>query len=103
MALVALTDNLCKQLDRSGPVLLLLSDLTAPFDTVDHDLLTHRLTTSGVHRVVLKQLICLLQFQGQKVALGERVSARHPIICGVLQEAILSPMLFNNYMCPPAP
>ncbi|XP_015284428.1 PREDICTED: 26S proteasome non-ATPase regulatory subunit 11 [Gekko japonicus] len=41
--LVALTDDLRRQLDRGGSALLLLLDVTAAFDTADYIPLTHRL------------------------------------------------------------
>lgn len=58
-------------------VLGMLLDLTEVFDTVGHDLLTHKLTDG----VVLKWLSSLLQGWGQRTALGERVSTGYLLMC----------------------
>lgn len=64
MALVALTDDLCRQFHQGGLMLLLLLDLTAVLDMVNHDLLTHCLTDVGVCGVILKWLTSFLKGQG---------------------------------------
>lgn len=43
MALITLTDDVCKQLNQGKLALLSLLDLIAIFDTVDYDILTHHL------------------------------------------------------------
>ena len=52
-ALVALTDDLRHQLDLGGSALLILLDLTAAFDIVDHGLLAHRLADMGIQGLAL--------------------------------------------------
>uniref|UniRef100_A0A670I2H7 Reverse transcriptase domain-containing protein n=1 Tax=Podarcis muralis TaxID=64176 RepID=A0A670I2H7_PODMU len=99
-ALVALTDDLRRQLDRGGSGLLILLDLSAAFDMVDHELLDHRLADVGIQGTVLQWLRSFLSGRGQRVALGGELSSRHSLVCGVPQGAILSPMLFNIFMRP---
>ena len=99
-ALVTLTDDLRRQLDLGGLALLILLDLTAAFDIVSHGLLAHRLADMGIQGPALKWLASFLQGQGQRVALGESISERRALSCGVPQGAILSPMLFNIYIRP---
>lgn len=70
---------------------------------VDYGLLTHYLANVSVGGAALKWLSTFLPDQGQRVELGESVSNKHPLIYGVLQEAILSAMLFNVYVYPPPP
>uniref|UniRef100_A0A803SMB9 Reverse transcriptase domain-containing protein n=1 Tax=Anolis carolinensis TaxID=28377 RepID=A0A803SMB9_ANOCA len=98
--LVSITDHLRCQLDRGGSVLLVLLDLTAAFDTVDHNLLTHCLAVAGVRGTALNWLASFLHNRGQRVERGGLVSERSPLHCGVPQGAILSPLLFNIYMQP---
>uniref|UniRef100_A0A670I3D4 Reverse transcriptase domain-containing protein n=1 Tax=Podarcis muralis TaxID=64176 RepID=A0A670I3D4_PODMU len=99
-ALVTLTDDLRRQLDRGGSGLLILLDLSAAFDLVDHELLDHCLADVGIQDTVLQWLCLFLSGRGQRVALGGELSSRHSLVCGVPQGAILSPMLFNIFMCP---
>ncbi|KAF7248770.1 Transcription elongation factor A protein 2 [Varanus komodoensis] len=47
-ALVALYDDLCREKDRRSASLLVLLDLSAAFDTIDHDILLDRLAGLGV-------------------------------------------------------
>lgn len=54
MALVALTDDLFKQLDLGGLVLLFLSYLTVVFNTVDYDLFAHYFAKVGMPGVTSK-------------------------------------------------
>uniref|UniRef100_A0A803TEE6 Reverse transcriptase domain-containing protein n=1 Tax=Anolis carolinensis TaxID=28377 RepID=A0A803TEE6_ANOCA len=98
--LVTITDQLRCQRDQGGSALLMLLDLTAAFDMVDHNLLTHRLAMTGVRGIPLKWVSSFLQNRGQQVVRGGMVSAWSPLTCGVPQGAILSPLLFNIYMRP---
>lgn len=67
---------------------------------VDHDSLTHHLTDIGVSGVAFKWLTTFLLGWGQRVALGERMSPWHPLVCRAPRGTVLSPMLFHIYMCP---
>ena len=49
-ALVALMDDLRRHLDQGGSALLILLDLFAAFDTVDHELLACRLAAAGIQQ-----------------------------------------------------
>ena len=60
-ALVALMEDLRRHLDQGGSALLILLDLSAAFDTVDHELLACRLVTAGIQGTVLKWLVSFLQ------------------------------------------
>ena len=70
-ALVALTDNLRCQLDLGGSALLILLDLTAAFDIVDHGLLACHLANVGIQGLALKWLKSFLQGRGENRALGD--------------------------------
>uniref|UniRef100_A0A803TE10 Reverse transcriptase domain-containing protein n=1 Tax=Anolis carolinensis TaxID=28377 RepID=A0A803TE10_ANOCA len=98
--LVAITDELRRQSDSGGSALLVLLDLTAAFDTVDYDLMIHRLAMSGIRGQALNWFNSFLRNRSQCVEYMDQVSDRSPLLCGVPQGAILSPLLFNIYVRP---
>uniref|UniRef100_A0A803U0W5 Reverse transcriptase domain-containing protein n=1 Tax=Anolis carolinensis TaxID=28377 RepID=A0A803U0W5_ANOCA len=98
--LVAITDELRRQSDSGGSALLVLLDITAAFDTVDYDLMIHRLAMSGVCGQALNWFNSFLLNRSQCVEYMDQVSDRSPLLCGVPQGAILSPLLFNIYVRP---
>ena len=99
-ALVALYDDLCRAKDRGSVTLLILLDLSAAFNTIDHSILLEQLAEFGVGGTALQRFRSYLAGQIQKVVLGEHCSAPWVLHYGVLQGSVLSPMLFNIYMKP---
>ncbi|KAF7240874.1 putative RNA-directed DNA polymerase from transposon BS [Varanus komodoensis] len=97
-ALVALYDGLCREKDRGSASLLVLLDLSAAFDTIDHGILLDRLAGVGVGGTVLQWFRSYLNDRFQKVVLGDYGSAPWQLCHGVPQGSILSPLLFNIYM-----
>ncbi|KAF7235294.1 Vomeronasal type-2 receptor 26 [Varanus komodoensis] len=68
-ALVALYDDLCREKDRGSVFLLVLLDLSAAFDTIDHGILLDRLAGLGVRGTALQSFRSYLNGQFQKVVL----------------------------------
>ncbi|KAF7254198.1 hypothetical protein EYD10_01049 [Varanus komodoensis] len=99
-ALVALYDDLCREKDRGSASLLVLLDLSAAFDTIDHGILLDRLAGLGVGGTAWQWFRSYLNGQFQKVVLGDYGSAPWQLCHGVPQGSILSPLLFNIYMKP---
>ncbi|XP_062992110.1 uncharacterized protein LOC134404983, partial [Elgaria multicarinata webbii] len=99
-ALVALWDDLCRERDRGSATLLVLLDLSAAFDTIDHGILLDRLSELGVGGTALQWFRSYLDGRFQKVVLGDYCSVPWHLSHGVPQGSILSPMLFNIYMKP---
>ncbi|KAF7249722.1 RNA-directed DNA polymerase from mobile element jockey [Varanus komodoensis] len=98
-ALVALYDDLCRK-DRGSASLLVLLDLSAAFDTIDHGILLDRLAGVGVRGTALQWFRSYLNDRFQKVVLGDYGSAPWQLCHGVPQGSILSPLLFNIYLKP---
>uniref|UniRef100_A0A8C2F867 Reverse transcriptase domain-containing protein n=1 Tax=Cyprinus carpio TaxID=7962 RepID=A0A8C2F867_CYPCA len=86
----------------SGKIsVLVLLDLSAAFDTVDHNILIERLENwVRLSRMVLKWFRSFLEGRGFYVSIEEHKSKWTSMTCGVPQGSILAPLLFNLYMLP---
>ncbi len=81
--------------------LYLLLDLSAAFDTIDHNILLNRLENSvGISGGELARFKSYLSDRHQFVAVNEEVSYRSEVQYGVLQGSVLGPLLFTLYMLP---
>ena len=77
--------------------LLVLLDLSAAFDTIDHDLLLSDLYSFGIAGDALSLLKSYLKGRLQRVVVGASQSEAKPLRCGVPQGSILGPVLFILY------
>ena len=80
---------------------LVLLDLSAAFDTVDHNILLDRLENwVGVSATALNWYSSYLKDRTNFVSIGNYKSTLINMSCRVPQGSILGPLLFNIYMLP---
>ncbi len=100
-ALLIVQNDILIYLDKSDTVMLVLLDLSAAFDTVDHKILFDRLQNRcSIRGNVLKFLRSYLTDRKQKVVIGDNEFTTRDLKYGVLQGSVLGPILFNIYMSP---
>ena len=76
-------------------------DLSAAFDTINHDLLLSRLTEwLGIDGVVLQWVRSYLTGQSQLVKVDGALSTPQLLLCSVPQGSVLGPLLFTMYSTP---
>ncbi|XP_070567335.1 uncharacterized protein [Ptychodera flava] len=67
-ALLKVHNDICTALDRGQCVLLILLDLSAAFDTIDHDILITRLSKLGITGITLQWFSSYLKNRTQSLA-----------------------------------
>ena len=80
---------------------LVLLDLLAAFDTIDHDTLLKCLKSwFGVCSMALKWFSSYLNLRFQAIKIGSTLSELHELLFGVPQGSVLGPLLFFLYTTP---
>ena len=90
-----MTDALATARASSFSSVLILLDLSAAFDTVNHQLLTSSLAELGISGTALSWIASYLADRSYQVAWRGSVSATHPLLTGVSQGSVLGPLLFS--------
>ena len=87
-------------IDKGNEALLVLLDLSAAFDTVDHDILIRRQNSFGVSGTALDWVKSYLTGRTQSVKVSGGTSAPRTLAYGVPQGSVLGPVLFTLYTSP---
>ncbi len=99
--LLSLHDHLIRAISQQKVTGLCLLDLSAAFDTIDHQLLLHRLQTwFGIQGPALNWFKSYLSSRNFTLRLHNIQSSVFPITCGVPQGSVLGPLLFTAYTTP---
>ncbi len=98
-ALLKVQADILHNMEHQQVTLLVLIDLSAAFDTIDHDILLDRLETKfGISGVALEWHRSYLQARRQCVIInGQTRSAESVLRYGVPQGSCLGPILFTEY------
>ena len=76
-------------------------DLSAAFDTIDHEILLERLRFRyGFSNLVLQWFTSYLIDRPQRIVLDKFSSQPRHLSCGVPQDSVLGPVLFSLYIAP---
>ena len=97
-ALLKVKNDLLLNMDNRHVTLLVMLDLSAAFDTVDHGILLHRLQSKlGLPDKALLWFKSYLAGRMQQVSVNGTLSVKFNLTCGVPQSSCLHPLLFTIY------
>lgn len=97
-AVLKLITDILQAADRGEVTLLCLLDLSAAFDTVDHQILLNRLQQSyGLQGSTLAWIESFVTNRSQSVVVDGQSSKTTSVVCGVPQGSVLGPVLFLLY------
>ena len=98
-ALIKVQSDMFDAMDKQQVTLLVMLDLSAAFDTIDHNLLFRTLESNfGISGVVLNWFKSYLDGRKQKILINDVVSDVFNLSCGVPQGSCLGPVLFVLYI-----
>ena len=97
-ALLKVKNDILLKMNSQHVTLLVLLDLSAAFDTVEHTILLDRLKSKiGISGVALNWFSSYLSGRNQRVLMKGALSDKFVVNCGVPQESCLGPLLFSMY------
>ncbi|CAB4018760.1 Hypothetical predicted protein [Paramuricea clavata] len=100
-AFIRLQNDILKAIDNNNCVILLLLDLSAAFDTVDHEILLYRLQSKfGIKGKAQAWFRSHLTDRTHFVDIDGSSSSVYSVSCGAPQASVLEPLLYLLYTSP---
>jgi hypothetical protein len=100
-ALVQVKNGILNYLDQGRIILFVLLDMSAAFDTIDHDILVNRFKKEyGIEGCVLSWFNSYLKDRSSRVCISGSYSSVHPLKYGVPQGSVAGPPIFTAYSKP---
>jgi hypothetical protein len=100
-ALLKVKSDVLNAVDKQEVVLLVLLDLSAAFDTIDHDILLQRLRDRlGISGNALQWVRTYLKCRSSRVYIDGSSSESSSLVFGVPQGSVIGPLLFVIYTLP---
>ena len=100
-ALLSIKNEVHLSLAHGEPTALVLLDLSAAFDTIDHNILLGYLKSwFGLGGTALRWFASYLRNRCQAIKIGSTLSELSNLIYGVPQGSVLGPLLFSLYTTP---
>lgn len=97
-ALIQMNDDWLKELEEKRLVGVVLLDLSAAFDVINHDLLLEKLACYGLGSTVIAWFQSYLSDRSQRVFYNGSLSESNTVNLGVPQGSCLGPLLFSLYI-----
>ena len=95
-ALLKVTNDILMTIDSRRDAILILLDLSAAFDTLDHNILIKRLNSYfGFSGSVLQWFSSYIKDRGQSVVIGDVISSPQKLDYGIPQGSIVGPLLLH--------
>ena len=97
-AILHIYDKIIESFSKKEHMIGIFMDLSKAFDTIDHQILIHKLNSYGIRGQALSWFKDYLHNRQQYVAFQTHESQKQSIKCGVPQGSILGPLLFIIYV-----
>ena len=101
--MVKVTNDILLAFDQGEGVLMVMLDLSAAYDLVDHEILLSRLKGNihvGLAGTVIFWFQSYLKARTQMVSIAGNQSCAMPLNTGIPQGSVLGPLLYLTYMLP---
>ena len=99
-AIIKIHNDIVNGIDKDQCTILASLDLSAAFDTIDHDIFIGRMHAYGIRETALKWFQSYLDRRSYRVLINNAFSPAHTLSCGVTQGSALGAIMYTIYEAP---